>query len=638
MRVPRLLWPIIAGGLLLLGGWLTHIYDGPAWLRVSLILLSVVLTSLRTFPEAIERLKHFTLDVDVLMFAAALGASTLGAYEEGALLLFLFGLGHAGEELATGRSRRAIEALTHLAPEFALRVDADGQTQSVRLSEVAVDDLIRVKPFDRMPIDGEVVEGASDVDESSLTGESVPISKAVGGAVFAGTMNGAGMLIIRTTRLASDSTLSRIIKLVEDAQSQKSPTQLFTDKIERFYVPCVMILTLLLIILPPLFGLIPRKSPDHIWGGWFYQSMAFLTAASPCALAIGTPTAILCGIAHAARMGVLIKGGAHLETLGKIRAIAFDKTGTLTTGKPSVDRVVTDGSISIADAMRLAAAVDQHTSHPFAASIVNAARAAMPNAANNGHLPDVDDLVQLPGEGVRGRVEGRMIGVGKSTIGGPLDRWPAVLRESHVSMQKDGFATAIVTREGDPIAVIGLLDKPRDQAAATVRRLHEIGVAELSMLTGDHQAVAQNIATRLGIDRVHADLLPQQKLEIIDDLMKRHEFVAMIGDGVNDAPALAKASLGIAMGAAAGHGAADVAIETADVVLMGQDLTRLADGIELARKSRRIIKQNLTIALGVIGIVAPMAACGFAGLGWAVVLHEGSTVVVVLNSLRLLRK
>ncbi len=638
MRVPKLLIPIFAGGLLLLAGWGTHVLGGPDWLRVSLILLSVVLTSLRTFPEAIDRLKHFTLDVDVLMFAAAIGASSLGAFEEGALLLFLFGLGHAGEELATGRSRRAIEALTRLAPESAMRLDENGQGQLVKLDELAVGDRVRVKPFDRMPIDGEIIEGSSDVDESSLTGESVPISKSVAASVFAGTMNGAGMLVIKTTRLASDSTLARIIKLVEDAQSQKSPTQLFTDKIERFYVPSVMILTLLLIVVPPSFGWTSHKSPQHPWGGWFYQAMAFLTAASPCALAIGTPTAILCGIAHAAKIGVLIKGGAHLETLGKIRAIAFDKTGTLTTGKPTVDRIVAVDSISIADAMRLAAAVDQHTSHPFAASIVKAARERMPNAENNGHLPDVDDLIQIPGEGATGRVEGQRIGVGKSTLAGPIDRWPALLRESHQSMQNEGLATATVTREGLPVAVIGLLDKPREQAIATIKRLHEIGVTELSMLTGDHHAVAQTIATRLGIDHVHADLLPKQKLEIIDSLMKEHRYVAMIGDGVNDAPALAKASLGIAMGAAAGHGAADVAIETADVVLMGQDIMRLADAIELARKARRVIAQNLIIALGVICVVAPIAALGFAGLGWAVVLHEGSTVVVVLNSLRILRK
>lgn len=638
MRIPRLLIPIAFGGLLLAAGAATHSLGGPTWLRVSLILVSVVLTSLRTFPEAIHRLRHFTLDVDVLMFAAAIGASSLGHYEEGALLLFLFGLGHAGEELATGRSRRAIEALTQLAPESALRVDANGQTQTVKLSELVVDDLVRVKPFDRMPIDGDVVEGNSDVDESSLTGESVPIAKGIGASVFAGTMNGAGMLVIRTTRLASDSTLSRIIKLVEDAQSQKSPTQLFTDRIERFYVPCVMIVTLLLIVVPPSLGFPSHKSPTHPWGGWFYQAMAFLTAASPCALAIGTPTAILCGIAHAAKMGVLIKGGAHLETLGKIRAIAFDKTGTLTTGKPTVDRVVTDDTISIAEAIRLAAAVDQHTSHPFAASIVNAARTQMGSAQSNGHLPDADEVVQIPGEGVRGRVDGRLIGIGKSTLAGPIGQWPEVLRNSHDTMQREGLATATLTRDGAPVAVIGLLDKPRDQASATIKRLHEIGVNELSMLTGDHDAVARTIATRLGIDHVHADLLPQQKLEIIDGLMQKHRYVAMIGDGVNDAPALAKASLGIAMGAAAGHGAADVAIETADVVLMGQDLTRLADGIELARKSRRIIAQNLTIALGVIGIVAPLAALGYAGLGWAVTLHEGSTVVVVLNSLRLLRK
>lgn len=637
MKSLSVFMPFILSLIALIAGWFIGPEGSAQWLRLTLLGISVALSSMHTFPEALQRLRRFTLDIDVLMFAAAIGASVIGHYEEGALLLWLFGLGHAGEEMATARSRRAIEALTHLAPESALRLDESGQESLVKLGDLQVGDRVRVKPFDRVPIDSVVIEGDSDVDESSLTGESIPISKTVDSALFAGTMNGPGRLLVRVTRLASDSTLARIIKLVEEAQSQKSPTQLFTDRIERFYVPIVFVVMLLIIFIPPLLGWTPRRDPGRLWGGWFYQAMAFLTAASPCALAIGTPTAILCGIARAARMGVLIKGGAHLESLGKLRAIAMDKTGTITAGKPVVDKVVTHNGFAIAVALKLAAAVDGHTSHPFAASIVNAAALHDARSLSPGVKLDATDVRQIPGEGVTGTIDGRVISVGKSTLAGPKESWPTDMRQAHESMQSGGFATAWVVQDGQPIAVMGLADLPRDHALEAIARLRELGIEEVAMLTGDHAAVAHAVAQRVGISQVHADLLPDQKLDLISRMEHKYGSVAMVGDGVNDAPALAKATLGIAMGAAGGHGAADVAIETADIVLMGQDLRRLGDAIDLARRARRIIAQNLVIALGVISVVAPLAAMGFANLGIAVTLHEGSTVIVVLNALRLLR-
>ena len=631
MRFPREFTLFGVSGATLVGGWLIHSFEGPAWLRIACLGLSALCSSTHTFPEALRLLRKFSLDIDVLMFAAAIGAASLGHYEEGALLLFLFGLGNAGETLAVGRSRRAIEALTSLAPDAAVRMDDAGVETLTPLGELRVGDRVLIKPFDRIGVDATIDEGTSDIDESSLTGESLAVTKRADDSIFAGTLNGAGRLVVSVTRGASDSTLSRIVRLVEDAQSQRSPTQLFADRVEHIYVPWVFAVTLALIFAPPLLGFSPRMDPSSKWGGWFYQAMAFLTAASPCALAIGTPTAVLCGIARAARMGVLIKGGAHLETLGRLRAIAFDKTGTLTMGKPSVERVETIDRVSRADALTLAAAVDVHVSHPFAASLVEA-------ASKNGPLPAATDVRQIPGEGVEGRVNGNRIGVGK----GRADALPMRLSGAFAEMQANGLATAVVTRDGETIAVVGLLDRPRDTAAETITRLRAAGIGSIDMLTGDHAAVARLVGARLGIDaeHVHADLSPQAKLERIDALVLQHQYVAMIGDGVNDAPALAKASLGIAMGAASAgkHAASDVAIETADVVLMGSDLRRVADAVMLARRADRIITQNLVLALGVICIVAPLAALGFARLGWAVLLHEGSTIVVVVNALRLLRR
>lgn len=618
-------------GVALLAGWLVSVFGGPHALSVGLLVTSAVLSSTQTFPEAVRLLRRLALDVDVLMFAAAIGAAVLGHYVEGALLLFLFGLGTAGETMAVGRSRRAIEALTRLAPDSALRLDAHNVAAPMPLAELNVGDRVLLKPYDRVAVDATIIDGQSDVDESPLTGESVPVSKRENDSVFAGTLNGSGRLIVRVVRNAGESTLSRIVKLVEEAQAQRSPTQLFTDRIERIYVPVIFCLTLVLIVLPPLCGLVPRMNPHSIWGGWFYQSMAFLTAASPCALAIGTPTAVLCGIARAARMGVLVKGGAHLETLGKLRAIAFDKTGTITAGRPTVDRIEIADHVAVTDVLGLAAAVDSHTSHPYAASIVDAA------SAHHATIPTAINVRQIPGEGVIGEVDGAAVSVGKSSLAGDIATWPVRLREAYGRMQTDGLATAVVARDGALVGVLGLLDRPRESARSAIERLRQSGIRNITMLTGDHAAVARLVADRVGLNDVHADLLPAEKLSLIESLGKTHGTIAMIGDGVNDAPALAKADLGVAMNATQ-HAASEVAVETADIVLMGGDLNRLADAISLARRARRIITQNLVIALGIICVIAPLAALGFAGLGWAVLLHEGSTVVVVLNALRLLRE
>jgi Cd2+/Zn2+-exporting ATPase len=615
----------LVGGVLLLGAFGVHHFHGPAWLRIALIIPAYFLTGWFTFIDTAKVLWELRFDIDVLMFAAAFGAAALGHYEEGGLLLLLFALGGAGEEMAMDRARRAIAALAKLAPETAtVRNAATGEETLVRVADLKLSDEVIVRPFDRLPADGKVISGASAVDQSPITGESVPIEKAPGDGVFAGTINGEGMLAVAVTKLAGETTLAKIVRLVEEAQASQSPTQQFTRAVEKRYVPLVLIGTAMLILLPPAIG-------GGAWAVWFYRAMAFLTAASPCALAIGTPAAVLSGLARAARGGVLIKGGAHLENLGRVRAIAFDKTGTLTRGRPELtDVVVLDAGMSEIEVLSLAAAVERHSSHPLAQAIVAAAQ------AREAREMDAEDLLQVPAAGVTAKVEGRKVAVGKlslvdsrvaaSPVGAPAAR-SAIER-----LAADGKTTVAVIVDDEPRAVLGLADLPRGSARDTLARLHRLGVEKTIMLTGDHAPVAAAVARQLDVDEQYADLLPEDKLGQIKALCDKYGFVAMVGDGVNDAPAMAAATVGIAMGGAG----TDVALETADVALMADDLAKLPEAIGLSRFSRRIISQNLVIALGVIGVLAPVAALGYAKLGLAVLFHEGSTVVVVLNSLRLL--
>lgn len=621
---------VLLGGVLLLAGFLVKAFfvndaqpfaiTAPNLLRMVLLLGSVILTSRDTFPEALSILRRLRLDVDVLMFAAAIGAASLGKFEEGAFLLFLFGLGAAGEHLALSRARDAINALARVAPETARRLNPDGSELEIPIGQVIVGDKLVIRPFDRLPVDGTVDSGASSIDQSPITGESVPVEKSTGSDVFAGTINGQGRLIVLATKLASESTLARVIRMVEEAQAAKSPTEQFTERVERRYVPFVFIATALLIVIPPLFL--------GQWGKWFYQSMAFLTAASPCALAIGTPAAILCGIARAARVGVLIKGGGHLETLGRINAIAFDKTGTLTAGKPRVTQIISlESSLAENDILTLAAAVESQVTHPLADAVVaECGRRKLPA------LPALE-VTQTAGVGATGQVNGSKITVGKPMEVADAATLPADLNARVDTLRATGQTAIGIARDGRIIGLLAVADQPRENARAVLAQLKHFGITYIAMLTGDHHRAAQAVADQLGVEHVHADLLPADKLKLIDNIRNDLGEVAMVGDGVNDAPALARSSCGIAMGAAG----ADVAMETADIVLMGSELGRLPEVIGLSRFSRKIIRQNLVIALGVIAIVAPLAALGYTALGLAVLLHEGSTVVVVLNSLRLLR-
>ncbi|MDA8180350.1 MAG: heavy metal translocating P-type ATPase [Deltaproteobacteria bacterium] len=602
-------------GLLLLAGWLTGLAGAPRGLSLGLLLGAYAAAGFYTLRDAWQSLRTRRFDIDTLMIVAAVGAAALGAWEEGALLLFLFSLGHALEHIAMDRARKAIEALAKLAPKTAL-VQRDGAEIELQVEELLRGDRVVVKPGSRIPADGQVASGNSAVDQSPLTGESMPVEKQPGDKVFAGTVNGEGALIVEVTKLARESTLSRMVEMVAEAQTQKSPTQRFTDRFESIFVPVVLAGAALLIVLPPLFGLPFAAS--------FYRAMAVLVAASPCALAIATPSAVLSGIARAARSGVLIKGGAHLENLGVLTAIAFDKTGTLTVGKPKVTDVVA----VIGNEERLltvAAAVESRSAHPLAQAVVAESK------RRGFTWREAGEVEAVIGKGVRAEYDGQKVAIGNARLF-EGETIPEVIQKQAVRLEAEGKTIMLVQADGQFLGILGLADTPRDGMREVLARLHRVGVRKTIMLTGDNERAGRAIADAVGLDEVKAGLLPEDKVKAMEALGQRYGLVAMVGDGVNDAPAMARATVGVAMGGAG----TDVALETADVALMADDLSKLPFAVALSRASRSIIRQNLWVSMGVVALLIPATLFGWAGIGLAVLVHEGSTVVVVMNALRLL--
>ena len=609
----------LGAGLLLVIGWAGETFLGlPHLAAVGLYVAAYVLGGWEISQHAWHALRERHFDTDTLMVAAALGAAVLGDFAEGALLLFLFSLGHALEERALDRARAAVSALAELAPKTAL-VKRDGQEIEMPVEQLQLQDTVIVRPGVRVPVDGSVLSGQSGVDQSTVTGESVPVDKAPGEPVFAGSVNGEGALEVRVGKLARDSTLARVMKLVEEAQTQQSPTQQSVEKFSRVFVPVVLAATALVIIVPPLLGVPFQLS--------FLRAMTLLVAASPCALALGTPATILAGIAQAARNGVLVKGGVHLENLGRLRAIAFDKTGTVTRGKPAVTDVLAFGALDPDALLALAAAIENHSGHPLAQAIVRAAQTkALPR-------PDIGDVKSLTGRGLRTNYGGQVLQVGNLKL----------LSESGVTLadeaqkkiddlQGAGKTIMALALDNRLVGVIAVADTLRRDAGQTILALNRLGVEQTLMLTGDNARVAGAIAKEVGLTDFRADLMPEDKVKAILALNQEFTYTAMVGDGVNDAPALANATVGIAMGGAG----TDVALETADVALMGDDLSKLPFAVGLGRATRAIILQNLWIALGVIGVLVIASLTGLTRIGVAIVFHEGSTILVVLNALRLL--
>jgi Cd2+/Zn2+-exporting ATPase len=635
----ELIFAVIAGVCVAVGFGVSFVEGVSAWAPWALYVGGYVFGGYYTVRETVDSLREGDFEVDFLMLVAAAGAAALGKWLEGAFLLFLFSLGHALEHYAMGRARRAIESLADLAPETA-RVRRDGQEQAVPVEELDIGDTVLVRPNERIPADGIIVEGTSAVNQAPVTGESVPVDKQpVDGAdhatpddldeqhrAYAGTVNGTGALTVRVTKRVDETTISRMVQMVTEVEADKAPTERFTDRFERLFVPSVLALVGVL-----LFAWVPL---DESFADSFYRAMAVLVAASPCALAIATPSAVLSGVARAGQKGVLVKGGGPLEQLGRLGALAFDKTGTLTRGDPRVEAVVPHRDTSESELLRVAAAVEEQSDHPLAAAVVDYAAAHLEGEPN----PAATDVQTITGRGITATIAGTSVHIGKPVWfdengnlrlpGPPL---PEALRAEVERLERDGHTTMVVRRGEQYLGAIGLRDAPRDKARITVQRLREIGLRRVVVLSGDHQHVVDAVADDLGIDEARGDLLPDDKVEAVRAL-RRENDVAMVGDGVNDAPAMANATVGIAMGAAG----SDVALETADVALMADDLHPLLFAVGLSRRTRRIIRQNLWLALGMVAVLVPATIFGLQ-IGPAVVLHEGSTLLVVANALRLLR-
>jgi len=590
-----------------------------------------------TAREAIENVRQRRFEIDALMLVAAAGAAVLGQWFEGALLLVLFALGHALEGFALGRARQAIEALAELAPTTAWVRDGDDVVE-VSVGSVAVGDVVVVRPNERFPVDGFVIVGTTTVNQAPVTGESLPVDKTpvldrvvaaaspervdAASRIFAGSLNGSGAVEVQVTRLGGDSTLARVARMVAEAETEVAPTQRLTERFERVFVPVVIALAAGVAVVGPLVT-------SWSWSTGFYRSMAVLVAASPCALAIATPSAVLSAIARAARSRVLVKGGAALEQLGGLRAMAFDKTGTLTEGRPRIADVRPTVASSETELLKVALAVERLSDHPLARAITADAAARLPNVA----LASASGLVALVGRGVTATLDGTVVHIGSrelfAEVPGPV--LPVALGAELDQLHAAGRTTMVVRHGERYLGIIALMDTPRPNAGAAMSSLRSAGIGTIVMLSGDAALVAASVAAQVGVDEGIGDLLPEDKVAQIRRLKEQHGSIAMVGDGVNDAPALAAATVGIAMGAAG----SDVALETADVALMADELEMIPFVIRLSRATRQVIRQNLYLSLGVVAVLVPLTIAGL-NIGPAVIAHEGSTLVVVANALRLL--
>ena len=614
-RTPRALLTA-ASALLSLLGLVLSLVGAPELIRFGAYAAAIVIGGVPIFRAALAGLRAWHLDMNVLMSAATVGAIGIGEWAEAASIVVLFAAGNALQVYAIDRTRGAVRALVRLAPDEVL-VRRGAAEVVVPAAEVGVGETVVVRPGERLAVDGEVLEGASAVDEAPVTGESVPVEKGPGDGVFSGTLNGSGGLLVRATKRAGDSTLQRIVRLVEEAQAKKAPAEQFVDRFSRVYTPLVVAIAVVLAVVPPLLG--------ASFGEWFYRALALLIIACPCALVISTPVTVVSGIGAASRRGILIKGGAALEAAGRLKALALDKTGTLTEGRPVMSRVVALDGNGEAEAVRIAAALERRSEHPLAHAILAAAE-----GPDESGLTPVTNFRSIAGRGAEGEVGGRWRLVGSQRLfaerGVPLAGAEGALRE----VEEAGESPVLLGDERGARAVFGLADAVRPDAKATLESLRGAGVAKLVMLTGDAEAPARRIAGELGIGH-RAQLLPKDKVEAVRELVAEHGAVGMVGDGVNDAPALAASSVGFAMGAAG----TDVALETADVALMQDDLPKLAEAVKLSRSAESIIKQNIFVSILIKGAFVLLAPFGLVALWLAVLADMGTSIAVTLNGLRL---
>lgn len=624
---PEAIAALLCGILVFLGWGALQL----SWLGLALLLLpaAYVIGGWESAREGLTTLlKERELDVDLLMIVAALGAAFLGLWRreyylivDGAILILIFAISGALEGYAMQRTERSIRSLMSLTTDTA-RVVFDERERMIPIAELRVGDRIRVKPGELIPTDAVILEGDTVLNEAAITGESLPVEKTIGHEVFAGTLNGYGALLLKVHQPPESSLLQRIIRVVEQAQTEKPPSQQFVERFERGYARVIVLIGVLLAILPPF-----------LWGwGWettIYRALIFLVVASPCALVAAIMPTLLSGIANGARQGILFKSGAQLELIGRVRAIAFDKTGTLTTGQPQVYKVIAATGYPETAVLELAAALETYSEHPVGQAICRHA-AQVPSTANLS----IASVQAQPGQGITGLKGSIPVRVGKTAfIQSTVEQLPADLLSTSHLLEQDGKTVVWVAQANEVLGLIAIADTIRPEAAAAIAQLKRMGIEAIVMLTGDNPQTANSVAQSIGIDRVYADLLPEEKLQIIQQLQQKYQTVAMVGDGINDAPALAQSTVGIAMGAAG----SDVALETADIVLMTDRLEKIAAAIHLGQRSQAVVKQNIVFAIGFILLLITATFIGGITLPLGVIGHEGSTVLVTLSGLRLLR-
>jgi Cd2+/Zn2+-exporting ATPase len=627
----------ILSGVFFLSGLITAtLMEVASWLPLACYISAYFFGGYFTLLEAMDKIGKGEFEIDFLMIVAAVGAAYIDKWGEGALLLFLFSLGHSLEHYAMNKATKSIKALGELSPKTALlKVGED--FKEIPVEELQVNDIIQVKPNTKISADGVVIKGKSSVDQSPITGESIPIDKTAvkntsnlpefneldpSHVVFTGTINGDALLEVLVLKLNADATISRLVKMVNEVETKKSPTQLTTKKFEKWFVPVVVVLVVGLCF---LYLFIDESVQDSL-----YRAISVLVASSPCALAISTPSAVLSAIARAAKKGVLIKGGRALEDLGSLTTIAFDKTGTLTEGKPKLISTLPLNGFDQNEFLEMVMDVESLSNHPLAKAITNDLKAEYRMDSKNRS----SNMMAIHGKGVKAQYNGGQVYIGNAQLmtdaGIPISS--EILDRIH-QLQQEGQTMMLVGYKAQAIGMLSVMDVPRKNAANTLQKLKDIGIKKMIMLTGDHQNVGDSIAKQIGLTEAKGNLLPEDKVKAIGEYVNKGIKIAMVGDGVNDAPAMANSTVGIAMGAAG----SDVALETADVALMSDRIEMLPFVIGLSRKSKSVIRQNLWISMGIVAFLIPATLFGYANIGLAVAIHEGSTILVVINALRLLK-
>ena len=614
---------IISAILLAISYGLSSAYGEDSFISIIGFATAIIIGGYSLFWKGLKNLVRFQFDMNTLMTIAILGAAVIGEWSEGAIVVILFAISEALERYSMDKARQSIRSLMDIAPKEAL-VRRDGKEMMILVDDMEVGDSMIVKPGQKLAMDGVVVKGTSSLNQAAITGESVPVTKTIDDEVFAGTLNEEGLLEVRITKRVEDTTIAKIIHLVEEAQAERAPSQAFVDRFAKYYTPAIMGAAVLVAVVPPLVT-------GGDWYDWLYRAITLLVVGCPCALVISTPLAIVTAIGNAPKHGVLIKGGIHLEQAGALSVIAFDQTGTLTRGVPEVTDFVVFGGQDKQELTAVSAALEYGSQHPLASAILRYAE----NTNVDFTSYQVEDFQSITGKGVKALVNEKLYYIGSPKLFDELETLTVSqeIKQQILALQNDGKTVMVLGTDKDILAFIAVADEVRDTSKEVIQKLHEIGIKKTVMLTGDNKGTAQAIGKRLGVSEIQAELLPQDKLEYIKSLRGKHNKVAMVGDGVNDAPALAASTVGVAMGGAG----TDTALETADIALMADDLRKLPYTIKLSRTALRIIKQNISFALGLKALALVFIVLGLLNLWLAILVDMGATVLVTLNSLRLIR-